>query len=80
MPFNYILKRYLFLTGAMPENWWAVDIESFHNHSPAVYCMDALEDTEVRILSTCAQIRAVMWRQFVSQEKFAVSVLLEILK
>jgi CRP-like cAMP-binding protein len=35
----------------MPENWWAVDIESFYNHSPAVYCIDALEDTEVLILS-----------------------------
>ena len=34
-----------------PEDWWAVDIESFYNHSPAAYYIDALEDTEVLILS-----------------------------
>jgi CRP-like cAMP-binding protein len=29
------------------ENWWALDLESFSNHSPALYSIQALEDTEV---------------------------------
>ncbi|MFT3935683.1 MAG: Crp/Fnr family transcriptional regulator [Chitinophagaceae bacterium] len=30
-----------------PENWWAVDISSFSQQSPAFYTIAALEDTEV---------------------------------
>jgi CRP-like cAMP-binding protein len=30
-----------------PENWWAVELSSFYSRGPAVYSIDALEDTEV---------------------------------
>lgn len=30
-----------------PENWWAVDISSFSQQSPAFYALGVLEDTEV---------------------------------
>lgn len=32
------------------ENWWAADLHSFINHSPADYHIQALENTEVLIL------------------------------
>lgn len=32
------------------ENWWAADINSFINHTPADYSIQALENTEVVIL------------------------------
>ncbi|EHQ27866.1 Crp/Fnr family transcriptional regulator [Mucilaginibacter paludis] len=34
-----------------PENWWAVDIASFSEQTPAFYTIGALEDTEVFYLS-----------------------------
>jgi CRP-like cAMP-binding protein len=34
-----------------PENWWAVDITSFSEQTPAFYTISALEDTEVFYLS-----------------------------
>jgi len=34
-----------------PENWWAVDIASFSNQSPAFYSIATLEDTELYFLS-----------------------------
>lgn len=34
-----------------PEGWWAVDLSSFHTRNPAIYTIDALEDTEVLFLS-----------------------------
>lgn len=30
-----------------PENWWAVDIAGFSGQKPAIYSIQALEDTEV---------------------------------
>jgi len=30
-----------------PEDWWCVDLYSFHTQSPASFNIDALEDTEV---------------------------------
>lgn len=30
-----------------PEDWWAVELSSFYSRRPAVYSIDALEDTEV---------------------------------
>lgn len=34
-----------------PEDWWAMDVASFYSKKPAFYCIDALEDTEVFLLS-----------------------------
>jgi CRP-like cAMP-binding protein len=34
------------------ENWWAADINSFINHTPADYSIQALENTEALILET----------------------------
>jgi CRP-like cAMP-binding protein len=34
-----------------PEDWWALDVASFHSKKPAFYTIDALEDTEVFLLS-----------------------------
>jgi CRP-like cAMP-binding protein len=35
----------------MPEDWWAVDIASFYGQSPAAHYIDALEETEVLVLT-----------------------------
>jgi len=35
----------------MPEDWWAVDIASFYGQSPAAHYIDAIEETEVLILT-----------------------------
>jgi CRP-like cAMP-binding protein len=37
-----------------PENWWAVDIASFSNQSPAFYSIAALENTEVYFIGYSA--------------------------
>jgi len=34
-----------------PENWWAFDIESFFESTPAYYGIDCLEDTDVLMLT-----------------------------
>ena len=34
------------------ENWWAADLHSFINHTPADYHIQALEDTDVLILQS----------------------------
>ena len=35
-----------------PENWWIGDIESSAKHSPSVYFIDALEDSDVLVIDT----------------------------
>ena len=52
----------------MPEDWWAVDIESFYKHSPAAYYIDALEDTEVLFLSYEKQ--ALLYQHVPKFERF----------
>jgi CRP-like cAMP-binding protein len=52
----------------MPEDWWAVDIESFYNQSPANYYIDALEDTEVLIISYVNQ--ALLYSHVPKFERF----------
>lgn len=34
-----------------PENWWMIDIGSFHKRSPSELCIDAIEDTMVLQIS-----------------------------
>jgi CRP-like cAMP-binding protein len=52
----------------MPEDWWTVDIESFYNHTPAAHYIDALEDTEVLILSYENQVK--LYEQVPKFERF----------
>lgn len=34
-----------------PENWWVVDLDSFLNNKPAFYYIQAIEETEVFLIS-----------------------------
>lgn len=53
-----LLKAYLlkddgieYIMRFSPENTWAIDHESFNNQTPSKYYIEALEDTEVILLS-----------------------------
>ncbi len=34
-----------------PENWWLVDIDSFHNNVPSMLYIEAIEDCEILVIS-----------------------------
>ncbi len=37
------------------ENWWIGDLDSFHNHRPATYAIEALEDSHLLLYTKAAE-------------------------
>src|SRR5579864_6696001 len=42
-----------------PENWWISDMDSFSKGTPSVYFIDALEDSDVLLIDSASQQKAL---------------------
>lgn len=52
----------------LPEDWWCVDMFSFYTGTPAIYSIDALEDTEV--LQITSKKMEMLYTQVPKFERF----------